>query len=96
MKTFGNSNVFLAPVLTEKAVGAQAKNVYSFYVQPSASKGAVALAFRAVYGVKPVDVRVVVMPGKQVHFGKFSGKEKRYKKAIVTVPAGTTISTVTA
>lgn len=80
--------ILLRPVFTEKSSRLQAQNQHVFVVAPRAGKVEISQAIRDLYGVKPVAVRIVVVPGKAVHFGKHSGKEKSVKKAIVTFKAG--------
>jgi large subunit ribosomal protein L23 len=84
--------ILLAPIFTEKAAMLQAANKYVFAVAKSAGKVEVARAIRDLYGIKPDSVRIVMMKGKQVRFGRFSGKEKDVKKAIVTLKKGDSIA----
>lgn len=84
--------VLLKPVLTEKSSLLQAQGKYVFIVAKSATKVDVAAAIRDLYGLKPASVRIVVHKGKNVRFGKFSGKEKDEKKAIVTLAPGQTLT----
>lgn len=83
--------ILLAPVLTEKSSLLQSSNQYTFAVAKSATKIDVARAVRDLYGVKPVQVRVVNAKGKSVRFGRSQGQEKDVKKAIVTLKKGETI-----
>ncbi len=84
--------VLLKPVFSEKSSLLQAQGKYVFVVAKSATKVDVAAAIRDLYGVKPASVRIVVRKGKEVRFGKFSGKEKDEKKAIVTLAPGQTLT----
>ena len=84
--------VLLTPVLTEKADREQSLGKYAFMIAPEANKNVVAQAFRDLYGVKPVSVRIVSVRGKQVRSGRVLGKRKDQKKAIVTLKAGETIT----
>ena len=89
----GNAyRVFLRPITTEKSVRLAGVSTYVFMVRPDATKVEVAKAFQDLYGVKPVAVRTTRRQGKMVRFGRFEGREKAEKKAIVVVPAGTTVS----
>ncbi len=89
----GNAHrVFLRPAVSEKASILAGKSTYVFYVYPSATKVSVAKAFHDLYGVKPLSVRTTRRAGKMVRFGRYEGREKGEKKAIVVLPAGTTIS----
>lgn len=84
--------VLVAPIFTEKSALLQAANQYVFAVAKDAGKVEIAAAVRDLYGVKPVSVRVLVAKGKEVRFGRFSGKEKDVKKAIVTLKKGDAIA----
>lgn len=89
----GNAyRVLATPVFTEKAANMQAQGKYVFLVAKSATKIDVASAIRDLYGVKPTSVRMIVQLGKQVRFGRFKGKEKDVKKAIVTLKKGDAIA----
>jgi large subunit ribosomal protein L23 len=83
--------VLVKPLITEKASVAGTLNKYSFVVSLDANKVEISKAIEEVYGVKPVRVNVVRMEGKAVRTGRFPGKRKDWKKAIVTLPEGKTI-----
>lgn len=85
-------HVLLRPVVSEKAMARESAGVYTFVVDPAASKVDIKQAVAQVYGVVPTGVRVTNTEGKRVRFGRFSGKRKDMKKAIVTLPKGKKIS----
>lgn len=80
--------ILLKPVLTEKTSMQQAAGQYTFAVANGATKIDVARAVRDLYGVKPVQVRIVNVEGKAVRSGRSQGREKNVKKAIVTLKSG--------
>jgi len=84
--------ILRSPVLTEKSARLQGLNQYVFVVAINATKVDVARAIKDLYGVKPTGVRVIKSEGKNVRFGRFSGKEKDVKKAIDTLKKGDAIS----
>ncbi|MEK7569998.1 MAG: 50S ribosomal protein L23 [Patescibacteria group bacterium] len=84
--------VLLRPLLTEKSTRLQASGQYVFAVSATVSKIEVREAVYAVYGVRPVHVTTRVVRGKVVRFGRTQGRQKTWKKAVVTLPAGKTIS----
>lgn len=84
--------ILVRPVFTEKASRLQAQNQYVFAVARKAGKVEIAQAIRDLYGVKPESVRIIVTQGKVARFGKYSGKEKDVKKAIVTLKAGESLT----
>ena len=78
--------------MSEKAAMHEATGTYTFKVHPRATKIAIKKAIQSIYHVSPVSVRVMHTQGKAVRFGRFLGKRKDWKKAIVTLPKGTTIA----
>ena len=84
--------VLLRPLLTEKASRLADDRQYVFAVATSATRIGVARAVTALYGIRPARVNIVRVKGKQVRFGQRTGREKDWKKAVVTLPAGKTIA----
>lgn len=82
----------LVPVTTEKSMTRQEKhNTYMFRVRPEISKGQIAAAVVARYGVEVVNVRTLMMSPKRRSRGATTGATNAWKKAYVTLPAGKTI-----
>ena len=81
----------LRPVLTEKSTRLTSLNQYVFAVPTSASKVEVRDAVYAAYGIRPIHVTTTMVHGKAVRFGRVSGTQKSWKKAVVSLPAGKTI-----
>ena len=84
--------VLVKPMVTEKATTLNSANQYVFMVETSANKISVAKAIEEVYGVKPSSVNVIKMKGKKINRGRITGKRKDFKKAIVTLKKGESIS----
>lgn len=84
--------VLLHPLVTEKASTLTPLGKYVFAVAINATKGAIAEAVYQVYGVRPISVNTIVLRGKYVRSGRTAGKRSDWKKAVVTLPAGKTIS----
>ena len=84
--------VLVKPIVTEKAAVAESLNKYSFLVSRSANKYQIKQAILEQYGIKPKNVNVVNTEGKRVRFGRTSGRHSDYRKAVVTLPKGKTIS----
>ncbi|HBO99964.1 MAG: 50S ribosomal protein L23 [Candidatus Uhrbacteria bacterium GW2011_GWF2_41_16] len=82
------SQVLIRPVVTEKTAGLTAIGQYTFMVDRKANRLQVRQAVRAVYGVLPVEVRIQNIRREPVRFGRRFGKQKAWKKAIVSLPAG--------
>lgn len=83
--------VLVKPMITEKATVLGAQNKYLFMVSLDANKIDVAKAIDEVYGIKPVAVNMIRTEGKTKRYGRYVGKRKDFKKAVVTLPAGKTI-----
>jgi large subunit ribosomal protein L23 len=78
------------PVLTEKSMAGQQKNVYSFVVAPEATKPDVKHAVEKAFNVKVDRVRTVTLKGKVKRQKNMvlDGKRKDVKKAYVTLKEG--------
>lgn len=88
----GNAyRVLERPLVTEKSSMFAEHGQYVFAVNITANKVEVADAVEKVYGVRPIRVRMQVLQGKQVRYGRNSGSTKAWKKAVVTLPKGKTI-----
>ena len=81
------------PHITEKSSRANEKyNVYTFIVHKNANKTEIAKALTALYAVTPVKVRIVNVKPENIVKGGKMGTQKSYKKAIVTINPGESIS----
>ncbi len=83
--------VLLRPLVTEKGSYAAHLGKYFFAVNPNANKFEIKKAIRALYGVSPIKINIVTLPGKNVRYGKTRGRTSEQKKAIVTLTKGETI-----
>lgn len=83
--------VLIKALVTEKSAIAESKNKYSFVVNRGVNKNQVREAVAELYGVKPNKVNIINTDGRQVRFGRSAGRRSDYKKAIVTLPAGSAI-----
>ncbi len=92
--TWEAHRILLKPVVTEKS--SRQAGQYTFEVPITANKIDVRSAVFHVYGVLPVAVNVVRVKGKPIRYGRYSGRTKNRKKAIVTLPAGKTIDVFSA
>ena len=86
------SDIIIAPVITEKsATKMQNENVYTFKVVKDATKTQIKKAIERAFGVKVVSVNTLNTKAKDKRVGKYTGKTKTYKKAIVTLDANSKI-----
>ncbi len=84
--------VLVRPLVTEKTARQESVNKYTFVVERSATKLEVKRAIKELYGVMPVTVAVSNLQGRRVRFGKYAGRRSDYKKAIVTLAKGSSIT----
>lgn len=85
-------DVIKKPLLTEK--GTQLKeqnNQYCFEVTPRASKTHIRNAVEKLFNVKVIDVKTMQYMGKERRVGRFTGRRRNWKKAIVTLKEGMSI-----
>lgn len=78
-------HVIIKPLLTEKATGLATAQVYSFYVNNSATKDQIKVALEKIYGVTVGSVRVTVRTGKMRKYGKRQMKKQLSDKKIAYV-----------
>jgi large subunit ribosomal protein L23 len=92
IKTGFGSDVLVHPLLTEKSTALGSYNQYVFSVATSATKKHIHSAIKEIYKITPKKIRIIPVRGKKVRTGKnTTGYLKKWKKAIITVPAGTKI-----
>lgn len=82
-------DIILAPVITEKSANVQAdgKKVV-FKVAKDANKVQIRQAVESAFGVKVQNVNTVNVRAKKKRVGRYEGKTKAYKKAIITLAEG--------
>ena len=85
-------NIIIAPVITEKSEKLKENNVYVFKVAKKANKTQIKNEVEKAFGVKVVNVNTVNAVQKKRRVGRYTGTTKRYKKAIVKLAKGSTIS----
>ena len=85
------SDIILAPVITEKSMAARTSNVYTFKVAKSATKEDIKKAVEQAFNVKVESVNTLNTKSKKKRVGRYSGRTKTYKKAMVTLADGSSI-----
>lgn len=80
------------PIVTEKATIALEENKYTFEVDPRASKPDIKAAIESLFEVRVVKVNTHNPPAKQRRVGRFAGTRPKYKRAIVTLAEGDSIT----
>lgn len=81
----------ISPLLTEKSAADVSKGLYVFYVTKEANKTTIAQELTALYDVKPLSVRIVNLPSKNVTFRRVKGVQGVRRKAYVQLDAKVTI-----
>ena len=83
------------PLVTEKISKLQDKGLYAFEVNPKANKIDIARAIAKKFNVTVVNVRTMNYKGKSktqmTRKGRFAGKTSHFKKAIITLPPGSSL-----
>ena len=85
-------DIIIAPVITEKSYFMESEGKYTFKVANKANKTEVKQAIEKKFGVKVEKVNIVNSHPKHKRVGRYEGMTSRYKKAIVTLAKGSTIS----
>lgn len=81
-------DVVLKPLITEKSTALMEENKYSFVVHKNANKIEIKRAVEEIFGVQVRAVNTISMKGKQRRVGVHKGYRPDWKKAIVTLQAG--------
>ena len=87
-----NYDIIFAPVITEKTAMMEQEGKYVFKVDVRANKTQIKQAIEQAFNVKVKDVHTMNNHPKDRRVGRYTGKTNRYKKAIVTLAEGSTIS----
>ena len=85
-------DIIIAPVITEKTAGMEPESKYAFKVANSANKTEIKQAIEKKFNVKVMAVNITNSHPKKKRVGKYTGMTSKYKKAIVTLKKGDTIS----
>ncbi len=85
------SDIIIAPVITEKSMADRQNNVYTFKVVETATKEDIKKAIEEAFKVDVKSVNTLNTKSKKRRVGKYSGRTKTYKKAIVTLKDGSSI-----
>ena len=85
------ADIIIAPVITEKSMANRQNNVYTFKVVKDATKDEIKTAVEKAFNVKVEKVNTLNTSSKRKRVGKYAGRTKTYKKAIVTLAEGSTI-----
>lgn len=87
------SFVLKSPVITEKSLNLAKQGIFTFFVDPKATKDQIAQAIEQFYSVNVVNVRTASKPGKKYRVGRtrIIKTKSPAKKALVQLKSGQTI-----
>ncbi len=85
-------DIIIAPIVTEKTALCANENKVVFKVSLKANKTQIKQAVEKIFGVKVLSVNTLNSHPKKRRVGKYSGMSKKYKKAIVKLEKGSSIS----
>ncbi len=86
------ADLLIKPIITEKATLLLEQNKYVFDVVPKATKPQIKAAVESLFKVRVVKVNTIRSPRKKKRVGKFIGYKPQYKRAIVTLQDGDSIT----
>lgn len=87
-----NYDIIFAPIITEKTAAMEAEGKYVFKVDVRANKTQIKQAIEKAFNVKVESVNTMNNHPKDRRVGRYTGKTNRYKKAIIKLAKGNTIS----
>jgi large subunit ribosomal protein L23 len=88
----GLADLIHRPIVSEKATMLMELNKYTFEVVPKATKPEIKAAIEYLFNVKVLSVNTQRPPRKKKRVGRFVGFKALYKRAIVTLAPGDTIT----
>jgi len=81
-------DIIIRPIVTEASMNLMADKKYTFVVDKRSNKTEIKNAVEKVFGVKVDSVNTMNMTGKKKRVGASIGKKADWKKAIITLTAG--------
>lgn len=82
-------DIIKRPLITEKTtIQKEAANQVSFEVDGKANRIEIGKAIEGIFNVRVTKVRTLQMKGKVKRRGRFIGKRRDWKKAVVTLMPG--------
>lgn len=86
------ADLVIKPIITEKATFLMEQKKYVFDVLPKATKPEIKAAIESLFDVTVTDVNTLRLPRKKRRVGRFIGYKPQYKRAIVTLQEGDSIT----
>ncbi len=85
-------DIIIAPIITEKSASLEQQNTFVFKVSLKANKTQIKQAIENIFKVKVASINTSNSHPKKKRVGKYTGMTNKYKKAIVKLKEGNTIS----
>lgn len=85
-------DIIKSPVITEKSTIVAESNQYIFKVDLKARKHEIKLAIEQIFKVQVERVNTLIIKGKRKRFRGNMGRRSDYKKAVIKLAAGQTIT----
>ena len=85
-------DIIFAPVITEKSEKMKEQGKYAFKVDAKATKPQIKKAIERIFNVTVEQINTLNSHPKKKRVGKYTGMTNKYKKAIVKLAKGNTIS----
>lgn len=85
-------DIIIAPVITERSAVLEQEGKYVFKVDTKANKVQIKQAIEKIFNVKVESVNTMNSHPKKKRVGRYTGMTNKYKKAIVKLAKGSTIS----
>ncbi|MBB5183533.1 50S ribosomal protein L23 [Catenisphaera adipataccumulans] len=86
-------DIIIRPIITERTMKIMADdNKYTFEVRKDTNKVEVAKAIESIFNVKVVKVNISNLKSVNIRRGRYMGKTKAVKKAIVKLAEGDSIA----
>ena len=82
------TRVLKKPILSEKTYHLIGQNVFTFLVDPKASKLEIKNAFEKLFEVKVAAVSIIIEKPKAKRVGRYQGKTAKRKKALIKLKKG--------
>ena len=86
------ADLILKPIVSEKATIQLEENKYVFDVVLTATKTDIKSAIESLFDVKVVKVNTARLPRKKRRVGRFMGFKSQYKRAVITLAEGDSIT----
>jgi large subunit ribosomal protein L23 len=86
------ADLTIRPIVTEKATLLMEQNKYVFDVLPKATKPEIKAAIESLFDVTVTKVNTLRLPRRKRRVGRFLGYKPQYKRAIITLQEGDSIT----